>query len=308
MIYTLCLSPAIDYNMYIDKVNINGINKSNIEAFHAGGKGINVSIVLKNLGVDSVCLGFLGGFTGKFIKDYLDSKNILNDFVWIDNDTRINVKIKSSKGETAIDGMGPLVKKCYVDELFGKLSKLKKDDILVLSGNTCKGVEETVYEEILSRIDKEVVVVVDSVRYLLKSSLKYKPWFVKPNKDELEEVLNIKISSDEELVNAALNLQELGAQNVIVSLGQDGALLVDSNKKIYFIRLTSLGKVVNTIGCGDSLVAGVIAKYLETKDFISATMYGIASGSASAYQEHFGVVTDIEDIFRNKLEVKEFNF
>ena len=306
MIYTLCLSPAIDYNMYIDKVVVDGINKSNSETFHAGGKGINVSIVLKNLGVESVCLGFLGGFTGKYIKDYLDSKKIKNDFVWIDSDTRINVKIKGITGETAIDGMGPVVKRHFLDELFIKLDKLKHGDMLVLSGNTCKGVNETIYEEILSRIDKDVVVVVDSVRYLLYSSLKYKPLFIKPNKDELEEVLNVKISNERDLVSASLKLKELGAQNVIVSLGKDGAMLLDSKKHIYFIKSNSQKEVVNTIGCGDSVVAGVIAKYLKNNDMKEATMYGVASGTASAYSEHFGVVEDIEDIYKNKLEVKEF--
>lgn len=302
MIYTLTLSPAIDYNMYIDNIKIDEINKSNFESFHAGGKGINVSLVLKELGINSTCLGFLGGFTGKFIDEYLRSVGLNTDFVWTENNTRINVKISANSGETAIDGMGPIIKEKLIDELKAKINSLKKGDYLVLSGNTCANVSDTIYEEILSNLDKDVVFVVDSVRYLLLSSLKYKPLFVKPNIFEIEEALKITINDDNDIINSAKKLQEMGARNVVISLGERGLFVLDETGKSQFItipeELKKSKKVVNTIGCGDSTVAGIIAKYLETTNMIEASKYGVACGTASAYSEHFGKKDEIENIYK----------
>jgi len=300
MIYTLCLSPAIDYNMYLENLLVDKINKSKIESFHAGGKGINVSLILKELGQESVCLGFLGGFTGKYILDYLNEMNVKNDFVWTNRDTRINVKIKTNSGETAIDGTGPVIEKHYIDALKEKIFKLHKGDILVLSGNTCAGVPETIYEEILEKLDKDVLVVVDSVRYLLMSSLKYKPFFIKPNKEELEEALKIKIQNEEQLIQAMQKMQDLGAQNVIVTLGSEGAILLDNQSNITKIKVENdAEEVVNTIGCGDSVVAGTIYQFLQKGSLIEGLKMGVACGNACCHVDHFASKDKIMDYYKS---------
>lgn len=295
MIYTLTLSPAIDYNMYIDNVRLHEINKSNIETMHAGGKGINVSIVLKNLGIDSICLGFLGGFTGRFIKDFLDNYGIGNDFVWIKQDTRINVKIKENDFETAIDGMGPIISVDEKKQLIDKILMLKKGDILIISGNKASGLDNRIYEEILDKLDKDVIVICDTVRELLMSVLKYKPFFIKPNLSELEELYNVKIDNKDDALKYGFLLHAEGAKNVFITLGENGAILITEDKKVYYQDVVNRKKVVNTIGAGDSFVAGVVYEYLKSKDLVKALKVGVTLGSATSYVDGLATYNDVKE-------------
>ena len=293
MIYTVTFSPAVDYVVDLNRFEIGEINRTFKEEAFPGGKGINVSLVLSNLGKKSVATGFLGGFTGEFIKNELERRHISSAFINVDGLTRINVKIRAGK-ETAINGQGPHIKDEEIESLISLLEKLTKDDLLVISGTVPKSLPSNIYEMILERIkDNGVTVIVDATKDILLNTLKYHPLLVKPNKEELEEMFNVTINSDEELIKNASRLLELGAQNVIVSLGGDGALLVGENLEPQ-LRAAPQGKVVNTVGAGDSLVAGFIFEYLDSKDIARAFRYGIATGSASAFSEYLATREEVE--------------
>ena len=284
MIYTLTFSPAIDYVIELDNLVTGQINRTKSEVMMAGGKGINVSVVLINLGRKSVASGFIAGFTGKFIKDELEAKGIETDFVEVEGKTRINVKIRG-KEETAINGQGPFISDDKINELVDKLSKLTSEDLLIISGTIPSTLPSNIYEIILNRIkDNNVNLVVDCEKDILLSTLKNKPLLVKPNKEELEAMFNTKINNDNDLVLNAKKLQEMGARNVIVSLGGSGAFLLSENG--LEVKLSPPGKgrkVVNTVGAGDSLVAGFVDEYLASGDILKAFKKGIATGSASAF-------------------------
>ncbi len=292
MIYTVTFSPALDYIVDLDKLEVGAINRTKKESMLPGGKGINVSIVLSNLGTKSVAMGFVGGFVGKYIKDEMTAHNIDTDFVELEGNTRINVKIKGMV-ETAINGQGPKVSDEKIEELISKLTKLTDKDVLVISGAIPNTLPSNTYERILERIkDQHVQLVVDTTKETLLKTLPYHPTLVKPNKEELEELFNVKINNDEELVETAKRLIALGARNVIVSLGGDGALLVEGNGN-WKITRSPKGKVINTVGAGDSLVAGFIDEYFRSGDINKAFKRGIATGSASAFSENLATLETV---------------
>ena len=292
MIYTVTFSPAIDYVVDLTNFEIGEINRTQQEQAFPGGKGINVSLVLANLGKSSVATGFLGGFTGAFIKEELAKRNISSGFIEVNGLTRINVKIRAGK-ETAINGQGPHITDEDIDKLISQLEKLTKDDLLVISGTVPKSLPSNIYEMILERIkDNGAEVIVDATKEILLNTLKYHPLLVKPNKEELEEMFNVSIKNDAELIENASKLLKLGARNVIVSLGGDGALLVGKGVDAE-LRKAPQGKVVNTVGAGDSLVAGFIAEYLDSRDIKKAFKQGIATGSASAFSEYLATKEEV---------------
>lgn len=292
MVYTVTFSPAIDYVMTLDSFKAGEINRSQNEQYLAGGKGINVSIVLSNLGAKTVATGFLGGFTGDFIKHELDKMGVQSDFIEVEGNTRINVKIKSSI-ETAINGQGPHITDDKIEELISKLVNIPDGSILVISGAIPKTLPSDTYERILKRLNgKNIKVVVDCTKETLLKTLQYKPFMIKPNLEELEEVLNCKISNDAELEGAVSKLIELGAENVVVSLGGDGAYILGKNVTSHKVAIPK-GKVVNTVGAGDSLVAGFLYEYERTGDLLSALKVGVATGSASAYSDNLATKEEV---------------
>lgn len=301
MIYTVTFSPALDYIVDLDKLEVGAINRTKKETMLPGGKGINVSIVLSNLGTKSVVLGFTGGFIGKYIEDEMKLHNIDSDFVHLEGNTRINVKIKGMV-ETAINGQGPKVSDSDIEELINKLTKLTSDDVLVISGAIPNTLPSNTYERILERIkDNHVTLIVDTTKDTLLKTLGYHPLLVKPNKEELEELFNVSIKNDEELVKTAYRLIEMGAKNVIVSLGGDGALLVESNGNHKIIR-SPKGKVINTVGAGDSLVAGFIDEYFRSHDIHKAFKRGIATGSASAFSENLATLDKVNELEKTLID------
>lgn len=297
MIYTVTFSPAIDYVVDLTKFEIGEINRTQQEQAFPGGKGINASLVLANLGKSSVATGFLGGFTGDFIKKELAKRHISSGFIEVNGTTRINVKIRAGK-ETAINGQGPQITEEEIEKLISQLEKLNKDDLLVISGTVPKSLPDNIYELILERIkDNGVTVIVDATKEILLNTLKYHPLLVKPNKEELEEMFNVTINNDQELIDNASKLLKLGARNVIVSLGGDGALLVGEGLEPT-LRKAPQGKVVNTVGAGDSLVAGFIAEYQDSHDIVKAFRQGIATGSASAFSEYLATKEEVEALLK----------
>ena len=269
MIYTVTFSPALDYIVDLDEFVIGSINRTQKETILPGGKGINVSIVLSNLGTKSVALGFIGGFIGKYIEEEI---------------------------ETAINGQGPIVSEENIEQLISKLTQLNSNDILVISGAIPNNLPSNTYERILNRIkDQNVQLIVDTTKDTLLKTLSYHPLLVKPNKEELEELFSGQIHNDEELVINAKKLIEKGAQNVIVSLGGDGALLVKQNGE-YKKMASPRGKVVNTVGAGDSLVAGFIDEYARSGNIERAFKHGIACGSASAFSENLATKEKVEEL------------
>ena len=267
MIYTVTLNPSIDYVIKLEHLNTGHVNRVNSENIYPGGKGINVSRILKTLGNDNVATGFVSNFTGAFIKNSLYEQNIKSDFIQLDNGfTRINVKIKSDE-ETEINGGGPHISDEKLEELFYKLSKLKEDDILILAGSIPSTLSEDLYEKIMSRVrENKVKVVVDATKSLLLNVLKYNPFLIKPNNHELEEIFNVKLESQNDIITYAKKLQEMGGRNILVSMGKDGAILLSENKEVYVSNVAK-GEVINSVGAGDSMVAGFISGYLKTSSY-----------------------------------------
>lgn len=299
MIYTVTFSPAIDYVVDVKELKVGAINRSLGEHALPGGKGINVSIVLANFGTPSIATGFLGGFTGQYIEDELRKMNIRSGFVKVDGLTRINVKLRGEE-ETAINGQGPHITDENIEELISQLEKLTSKDLLVISGTIPKSLPDNIYETILERIkDNNVQVIIDSTKEILLKTLRFHPLLVKPNQEELEEMFNVVIHNKEELIENAKKLLKLGARNVIVSLGKDGALLV--NDEVTILSGCPQGKVKNTVGAGDSLVAGFIDEYMKTGNIVNALYKGIATGSASACSENLATKEEVEALL-NKLE------
>ena len=301
MIYTITFNPALDYITQVEKFKIGEINRTKTETILPGGKGLNVSIVLKNLEIENTALGFIAGFTGEELIKKLEAKGVKTDFVKVEEGfTRINVKISSTNKveETALNGMGPKITQKDIEELFNKLDKVTVEDIVILSGSVPKNISKDIYREICKKLnEKEITFVVDSTQELLMSVLEYNPFLIKPNKEELEETLNCKISNKEDIVNAAKELKKLGAQNILVSLGKDGALLLTKEDKVLYSKAPK-GEIVNTVGSGDSMVAGFLAGYYKTKDYEYALKTGVAAGSASAFSIELATKDDVEELLK----------
>lgn len=297
MIYTVTLNPAIDYVVHTDEILVGSINRSKSEEIYFGGKGINVSIVLSELGMKSKALGFTAGFTGKAIEEGVRKKGIETDFVYLENGySRINVKIKSGE-ETELNGSGPVIPEEAVQLLFEKLNLLKDGDALILSGSIPKSLPSDIYEKILDYIaDKKIRTVVDASKELLLNTLKYKPFLVKPNHHELGEIFDTVISTDDDIIRYAGKLKEMGAQNVLVSMAGDGALLLDKNSDVHRCGVCK-GVVKNSVGAGDSMVAGFIAG-LETGDYEYALKLGTAAGGATAFSDGLAQKDDISRLLK----------
>lgn len=292
MIYTLTFNPSLDYTVDLDEFEIGKINRTVREATYVGGKGINVSMMLKNIGVDSIALGFTGGYTGEKIKGDLKEKGIKTDFIEVKGDSRINVEIRY-KEETSINGAGPDITMKDVEKLFLKLKKLQKEDFLILSGSVSKTLPQDIYKTIIEYVkDKGINIVVDATKNLLLSILEYKPFLIKPNNFELEELFDVKLNSKKHIIKYAKILRGKGARNVLVSLAADGAVLIDENDTIYIIDAPK-GELKNSIGAGDSMIAGFVAGYLKDHDYKNALKMGVACGSASAFSETLGTKDEV---------------
>ncbi len=282
MIYTVTVNPAVDYLVYVEDIKTGEINRSVKERLFCGGKGVNVSQVLNELGVDSVATGFIAGSTGNMVVSELTARGISADFVRLEKGfTRINVKIRSG-AETDINGQGPDISACDIEKLLKKLENLNDGDILVLAGSVPRTLPRDIYKTVMERLDgRGVRVAVDATGDLLLDTLRYKPFLVKPNSDELGEMFGVKITSPKEIGMYAARLRDAGALNVLVSMGAEGAYLLDEFGKTHFMKAKPV-KTVNTVGAGDSMVAGFIAGYIKTGDYDRALELGTAAGGATA--------------------------
>lgn len=298
MIYTITFNPALDYIMVVPSCRNGEVNRTESEKIMAGGKGINVSIVLNNMGVENTALGFISGFTGGAIENILADMKCKTDFIKLDNGfSRINVKIKSDT-ETEINGQGPDISDNAVKELYKKLDGLKDGDTLVLAGSIPSSLSDSIYCEIMDYLkDKKLNIVVDATKDLLVNVLKYKPFLVKPNNHELGEIFGVELKTRSEVVPYAKKMQEMGARNVLVSMAGEGAVFVGENGEVYESEAPK-GKLVNSTGAGDSMVAGFLAGYMEKQDFMYALKMGLSAGSASAFSENLATKEEILNILK----------
>ncbi|MEO2740737.1 1-phosphofructokinase [Clostridium butyricum] len=296
MINTITLNPSLDYVVKVDSFKADALNRINSEQIYAGGKGINVSIVLKNLGVDNTALGYVAGFTGDEILRQIKDHNVDCDFVKLESGmSRINVKLKSD-GETEINGAGPDISEKDLESLYEKINKLGKGDFLILSGSIPKSVPDDIYERIMkSLLDKEVEFIVDATKDLLLKVLKYRPFLIKPNHHELAEMFNVELKNDEDIIAYGKKLQEMGAKNVLISMAGDGAILLPENGEP-IKREVPKGILKNSVGAGNSMVAGFLCGYLKNKDLDEAFKMGIATGSASAFSEELATKEEVENL------------
>lgn len=285
MIYTITFNPALDYIVRVQDFKLGQVNRTSYEEVYAGGKGINVSIVLKNLDVENVALGYIAGFTGEEIENKIKAFGCNTDFIKLNNGmSRINVKLKSNE-ESEINGQGPSISDQDLKELYRKLELLREGDILVLAGSIPATLPKNIYEIIMERLsDKGIRFIVDATGELLLNVLKYKPFLIKPNHHELAELFNATIENEDDIVIYAKKLREMGAQNVLISRAGDGAIFVTEKDEIIKSDVPK-GTLINSVGAGDSMVGGFIAGYLKNKSLEEAFKMGVATGSASAFSE-----------------------
>lgn len=283
MIYTVTLNPSIDYIVRLDKLSRGITNRTTSEEYYFGGKGINVSCVLAELGLESTAFGFVAGFTGDAIEKGIRNDKIITDFIKLSNGiSRINIKIKAEE-ETEINCQGPHIENSELERMLSKVDRVADGDTLIIAGNVPNTMPDNVYERILERIkNKNVRIVVDATGKLLLNSLKYKPFLIKPNRQELSEIFGVEISTEDDIEKYAKELQKKGAANVLVSLGGDGAMLVDEYGKKHKSGVLK-EKVVNTVGSGDSMVAGFVAGYEKELDYSYALKLGSVCGNATAF-------------------------
>lgn len=304
MIYTVTLNPSLDYVVDVDDFELGRTNRAVSERLYAGGKGINVSFVLKNLGFESTALGFSAGFTGEEIKKQIQERGITENLITVLNgQSRINIKLRGQQ-ETEINGMGPDIEKEHIQQLLKKLSILSPGDYLILAGSVPMKINDTIYYDILKTLDKKgIKAVVDTTGDLLLNVLKYHPFLIKPNIHELSELFSTEIKTKEEVVQYGLKLQDMGAQNVIVSMAGDGAVFICENGEIYKSEAPK-GVVKNSVGAGDSMVAGFLAGFCETKDFAKAFKMGVCTGSASAFSEDLATKEQVRQV----MDAHSFDF
>lgn len=297
MIYTVTFNPSLDYIVSVEDFKLGLTNRTSSELMLPGGKGINVSIVLKNLGIESTALGFMAGFTGKEIERRLEEDGISSDFIQIENGiSRINLKLKSIDG-TEINGSGPEIPKEKVEELMARLNTMKEGDVLFLAGSIPASMPDDIYSRIMRELkDKGVMIVVDATKDLLMNVLEYHPFLVKPNNHELGEIFGVTLSTREEVVPYGKKLQEKGARNVLISMAGEGAVLVAEDGSIYLAEAPK-GTLVNGVGAGDSMVAGFLAGWLEKHDYRHAFHTGIAAGSASAFSDYLASREEIQAVY-----------
>lgn len=299
MIYTVTCNPSLDYIVTVEDFRLGTLNRTGRELIVPGGKGINVSMVLKNLGMDSIALGFSAGYTGEMIERLLRDRCVRTDFVRLPCGlSRLNVKLKAGGCETEINGQGPVVSEEALQSFYRKLDGTRQGDILVLAGSIPGGMPTTLYCDILAYLaDKELKIVVDAAGELLTQACKQHPFMVKPNREELAQIFGAKICTKEDAAEYGSRLLRLGAQNVLVSLGGDGAVLLTGDGRQYYARPPK-GEVVNTVGAGDSMVAGFLTGFLETGDMGRAFLYGLCTGSASAYSAEMAEKQQVEQMLK----------
>lgn len=296
MIYTVTFNPSLDYTVRVEDFQQGRVNRTEREKIYAGGKGINVSMVLKNLGYDSTALGFLAGFTGREIQRLLEVQGIRTDFIDIpEGISRINMKIRSQV-ESEINGMGPAIREQHIAALYQKLDQLQDGDVLVLAGSIPSGMPDSMYRDIMAYLkEKKLKIAVDATNDLLVNVLPYHPFVIKPNNHELGEIFGVTLTEKEHVIHYAAKLQEMGARNVIVSMAGEGAVFVGEDGSVYQSEAPK-GTVVNSVGAGDSMVAGFLAAYLRTGDYREAFKMGVCTGSASAFSEQLATREEVEKV------------
>lgn len=304
MIYTVTFNPSLDYIVSVDDFKLGLTNRTSSELMLPGGKGINVSIVLRNLGIENTALGFAAGFVGEEIIRRLHDMDVTSEFIQIkEGVSRINVKLKSIDG-TEINGAGPVIGNEQVEELMQKLDQLKEGDVLFLAGSIPSSMPDDMYERIMARLDKKgVQIIVDATRDLLVNVLKYHPFLVKPNNHELGEIFGVELKTRQDVIPYGKKLQEKGARNVLISMAGEGAVLVAEDGQV-FEEPAPKGTLVNGVGAGDSMVAGFAAGWMEKQEYEHAFHMGIAAGSASAFSENLATREKIETVYRQITQKK----
>lgn len=297
MIYTVTFNPSLDYIVSVKDFKLGLTNRTDSELMLPGGKGINVSIVLKNLGIDNTALGFVAGFTGKEVVKRLEKFGVKNGFLEIpEGFTRINVKLKSIDG-TEINGQGPSISEEKIEQLMTRLDEMGEGDVLFLSGSIPASMPDDTYQKIMERLkDKGVLISVDATQELLLKVLPYHPFLIKPNNHELGEIFGVELRTRESVVPYGKKLQEMGAENVLISMAGEGAVLIASDGQVYDAPAPK-GILINGVGAGDSMVAGFMAGWLERKEYRHAFHMGVAAGSASAFSEQLAVKEEIDQVY-----------
>ncbi|MFR4204491.1 MAG: 1-phosphofructokinase [Lactococcus lactis] len=303
MIYTVTLNPALDYFMNYEELALGEVNRTGKTQISAGGKGIMESRMLSLIGAKSKALGFLGGFSGQYIKDFLNENQIDSDFTEIEDLTRINVKLKSQENETSLDAAGPKLQESEINHFLEKFDHLKEDDIVVFAGTIPKSLGEDFYERLIAKVQKQkATFVMDVDGQKLLDSLPAHPLLIKPNREELEAIFETSFKNNEQIIPYGQKLLEMGAQNIIVSMAGDGALLF-TNEKVYFAQGIK-GELKNSIGAGDSTVAGFLAEYSQSKDPLLAFRQAIACGTSKAFSDDMPSRAFLEEIYK-KVNISE---
>lgn len=304
MIYTVTFNPSLDYVVDVAEFEVGKVNRTSKETIYPGGKGINVSMVLKHLGYENTAFGFLAGFTGNHIEELLKSEGITTDFIQVEHGcSRINVKLRSTL-ETEINGQGPEILPEDIKKLYQKLDELREEDILVLAGSIPDVMPGSMYMDIMDYLqDKHLKIVVDATKDLLLNVLKYHPFLIKPNNHELAEMLQVEIKNKKDVIKYASKLQEMGARNVLISMAGEGAVLITEDGNVFESEAPK-GKVKNSVGAGDSMVAGFLAGYLNTGNYSHAFKMGVCTGSASAFSDTLATKEEVEEL----LKMHSFNF
>ncbi len=297
MIYTVTLNPSLDYIVAVENFRLGHTNRTSSELMLPGGKGINMSIVLKNLGIDSTAFGFVAGFTGEEIESRLKGSGVRTDFIHLDKgNSRINLKLKSVEG-TEINGQGPEITPAAIEALMAQLAQLRKGDSLFLAGSIPVTMPDDIYGRIMEKLcEKGLNLVVDAAGKLLLNVLQYHPFLIKPNLDELGELFGVELHAGDEVIPYAKKLQELGARNVLVSMAGDGAVLLDETGKIYRAEAPD-GELKNGVGAGDSMAAGFMAGWMERGEYGHAFRMGVAAGSASAFSDYLATGEEIRQLY-----------
>lgn len=296
MVYTVTFNPSLDYIVTVDDFKLGMTNRTSSELMLPGGKGVNVSIILNNLGIDNTALGFAAGFTGIQIEKMLTEMGMTTDFIALENGlSRINLKMKNIDG-TEINGKGPDILPKHVDALMEKLEALKEGDVLVLAGSIPSGISDDIYQQIMKKLqEKKIMIIVDATSRLLMNVLEYHPFLIKPNHHELGEIFGVVLTEKEEVIPYAKKLQEAGAVNVLISMGGMGAVLAAGDGTVYEAKAPE-GILKNSVGAGDSMVAGFLTGWLKTHDYKEAFRYGVGAGSASAFSDYLATEQEINEV------------
>lgn len=298
MICTVTFNPSLDYIVSVENFRLGLTNRTSSELMLPGGKGVNVSTVLMNLGIENTALGFAAGFVGDEIVRQMEEMGVQNGFIRIEEGvSRINLKLKSIDG-TEINGQGPVISPTHVEQLMKQLDRLGEGDVLFLSGSIPASMPDDAYQKIMERLDgRGVQIIVDATKDLLLNVLEYHPFLIKPNNHELGEIFDVELKTREDVIPYAKKLQEKGAVNVLVSMAGEGAVLIDANGDVHMAPAPK-GTLVNGVGAGDSMVAGFMAGWLEKKDYEHAFCMGVSAGSASAFSEHLATKAEIEAVYQ----------